>query len=122
MIVVVAVFAIRTATYLHSIVVKLYVSEYYPTAIRATAVGCGLGFAKFGAIGAIFVSEDLAVADGLKVFSCISAISFLTGFLVPVDTTYKEMTNEIVRTNRQHDSINKGERSKVYVLFNSEKK
>jgi len=115
-IIVTAVFLARCATCLHTISVKLYLSEYFPTAIRATAVGAGLGFGKFGAIAGTFVSEDLDIVTSSTVFTIVSAIGFFTSMLITEDTTYKVLTNDVDRTSsRLATSISK-QSNKEYVL------
>jgi len=122
-IIVIVVFMTRSATALHAISVKLYLSEYYPTAIRATAVGSGLFLCKFGAIGGTLVSEDLGVLAASIVFTCVAAMGFGTSLLIKEDTTFKILTNDVDRVPNDVRSVStsilsKGDRAS-YVLFST---
>jgi len=115
----IAVFLVRCATSLHSISVRLYLSEYYPTAIRATAVGAGLAFSRFGAIAGTFVSEDLDIVKSSTVFTMVSAIGFFTSLLITEDTTYKILTNDVDRTSSRLVSSISQQANKEYVLVSN---
>lgn len=118
-IIVIAVLLTRSATSLHGISVKLYLSEYYPTAIRATAVGSGLFLCKFGAIGGTLISEDLDVLTASIVFTIVSAMGFATSLLIREDTTFKILTNDVDRNDAQSPSVSilSREDRASYVLF-----
>lgn len=121
-IIVIVVFMTRSATALHAISVKLYLSEYYPTAIRATAVGTGLFLCKFGAIGGTLVSEDLDVLTATAVFTVVSAMGFATSLLIKEDTTFRVLTNKVdrldLRSCASTSILSKGDRAS-YVLFST---
>jgi len=121
-IIVILVLMTRSATSLHAISVQLYMSEYYPTAIRATAIGSGLFLCKFGAIGGTLVSEDLDILTAATVFTIVSAIGFSTSLLIKEDTTFKELTNEVdrfdVRSCASGSIFSKSNRMS-YVLFST---
>jgi len=121
-IIVIVVFLTRSASALHAISVKLYLSEYYPTAIRATAVGTGLFLCKFGAIGGTLVSEDLDVLTASIVFTIVAAMGFATSLLIKEDTTMKKLTNEVDRADAGSPataSILSREDRASYVLFST---
>lgn len=118
-VIVIAVFLVRCAASLHSITVRLYMCEYYPTAIRATAVGAGLGLSRLGAISGTFISEDLDIVPSSTVFTIVCAVGFFTSLLITEDTTYKVLQNDVDRTSsRLVTSINK-ERNKEYIIVNT---
>lgn len=119
-IIIISVFAVRGALLVHSITLTLYVSEYFPTAIRATAISCSQEFSKLGSILGTFLSEDLSVVNSTAVITILTAIGFFTSGMISRDTTYKELTNEVDRTGSQKaDYIIKGGNSKEYVLVSS---
>jgi len=110
------VFLARCASTLHAITVKLYLSEYYPTAIRATAIGAGIGFGKVGAMTGTFVSEDLHIVTSSTVFTIVSAVGLFTSLLITEDTTHRILTDDVDRTpSRLVSSISK-QSNKQYVL------
>jgi len=115
-VIVIAVFLARCSAALHSISVRLYLCEYYPTAIRATAVGAGLGLSRFGAIAGTFVSEDLEIVTSTTVFTIVSAIGYLTSLLITEDTTYRILTNDVDRTSSRLVSSISKQSNKEYVL------
>jgi len=121
-VIVIVVFLTRSASSLHAISVKLYLSEYYPTAIRATAVGSGLFLCKFGAIGGTLISEDLNVLTASIVFTLVSAMGFLTSLLIKEDTTFKVLTNDVdrvdVKSVASTSILSRGDRAS-YVLFST---
>jgi len=119
-IIILAVFSVRGALCVHSITLKLYLSEYYPTAIRATAVSCGLGFAKLGSIIGTFISEDFSLVTSTGVITTLTGIGFFTSLMISEDTTYRELTNDVDRTGcEKADYIIKGSNNKEYVMVSS---
>jgi len=118
-VIVIAVFLVRCAACLHSISVRLYLCEYYPTAIRVTAVGAGLGLSRLGAIAGTFVSEDLDIVTSSTVFTIVSAIGFFTSLLITEDTTYNVLKNDVDRTSSQLLTSIYEKMKKEYVLVSS---
>jgi len=92
---VVLVFAARGLSLAASMVIMTYYSVYYPTAIRATALGLAFGLSRFGAMGAMFIAEDMNVIIALIVLASVSIISCLLCFLLTDMTIQEDLSNEV---------------------------
>jgi hypothetical protein len=94
-------FAARCLTLSACIVAITYNTVFFPTAIRATAVGLNFAVSAWGVLLAMFIVEDLNVKAALLFLSISSLVScgislFLTGI-----TVEQCMTNYIDRSERQ---------------------
>jgi len=68
-------------------ILMIYMSEYYPTVIRSTAVGFGYSLSRIGGMITMFVAEDLEIAKAMFIYSVVSFISLLITIMLPQDTT-----------------------------------
>lgn len=96
---VITVFVVRLSVYVNSMTIYLYTTEYYPTAIRTTALGLGYAFSRLGAAGGTFLSEGISIVIGNIILSSVSAISCLSIFLIPEDTVGRALSNDVDRTS-----------------------
>ena len=72
----------------------VYILEYYPTTIRATALGFSITLARFAGISTSFISQDLSTSHSSIIFSICCAISTLSTFLLPIETLGRELTDD----------------------------
>jgi len=119
---VILVFFLRFSSYLNTIAVYLYFIEYYPTAIRATAIGLGYSMTRLSTSAAVFISEDIDISTAIILFGASSAIGCIISLFIVEDTTGKILTNFIDRSNsRKSDvfdsstAISRGNPRKKYV-------
>jgi len=98
MINVVLVFAARGLSLTGSMVILSHFSVYYPTAIRTIAVGIGLSIARLGAMGAIFISEDLEIETSLTILPIVSSVACGVSLFLKDIHMMKELTNNIDRS------------------------
>jgi len=121
---VILIFFARGTQILNFMSMKLFIIEYYPTAIRTTVFGFVYALTRFGGCTGMFIAEDLDIVTGLVIVSGISMLSVALVISIPEDTMNKEMTNSVdrvgarssSRSNSSTDSITKGKSSKEYVL------
>jgi putative MFS transporter len=112
----IVVFIVRLSVYLDLITIYLFASEYYPTAIRTTAVGFGFAMSRLGATVGTFVSEDTSVVLVNVILTLVAAVSCIFAFLIPEDTTGRILTNNVDRTYCETSmAITPGEFSTNYV-------
>lgn len=115
---VVLVFIARGLSLASSMVILVYYSTYYPTAIRVTAVGFGYGFSRVGAMGFMFIAEDLDIGSGLLILSIVSLLSCVPSLFLKNMTIKEELVNKVDRSECQNtgrNSINNRDSNK-YVL------
>jgi len=93
------VFIVRLSTTVNNITTILYFTEYYPTAIRSTALGTAYALSRFSSSAGTFISEDVDLVTGNFLYGAFSVIGFVCAFLVPEDTTGKILTNSVDRTD-----------------------
>jgi len=120
---VIVVFFVRFSSFLNTIAVYLYFIEYYPTAIRATAMGLGYSMTRLSTSGAVFISEDIPISKANILFGASSAIACIVSLFIPEDTTGKILTNSINRSNsrkldvERSTAISRGNTAKKYVTI-----
>jgi len=98
---VIVVFIVRLSSLVNSIAVIIYFTEYYPTAIRTTALGTAWAMSRFSVAACTFISEDVDIVTGNLLFCASSVIAFICTFFVPEDTTGKILTNNVDRADCQ---------------------
>merc|ERR1719320_1483555 len=76
---------------------NLYVLEYYPTAIRATALGLGYSLSRIGCSIGMYLSEDTNIVTEIHATILISILGCGIAYLLPEDTTGRVMVNDIDR-------------------------
>jgi len=109
------IFCARCACAVNQITIMLYYTEYYPTAIRATAFGLGYAISKFGSAGATYISEDLSIVAAATALAIFCAVSCVATLFITEETTYKKMTDIVDRTDYTNT---KGEKAtKQYGIF-----
>jgi len=120
---VIVVFIVRLSSFANAITIFLYFTEYYPTAIRTTALGLGYSMTRLTTGGAVFISEDIDIVTANLMFGGCSLIALVSTFLIPEDTTGKLLTNRVDRTDCQTkgaDALSKGKPVENYTTINSE--
>jgi len=95
---VVLVFAARGLSLTASMVILTHFSVYYPTAIRATAIGFALSISRLGAMGAIFISEDLEIETSLTILPIVSSVACVVSLFLKDISVKKELTNDVDRS------------------------
>jgi len=86
---VILVFLGRGLSWTSLMVISTYISVYYPTSIRATAVGLSVAAARLGAITAMFITEDMGIVNGAATLSIIAIVSCLLAMSLK-DITIKD--------------------------------
>ena len=72
----------------------VYILEYYPTTIRATALGFSITLARFAGISTSFITQDLSTSYSSIVFSACCLVAVICTFLLPVETLGRELTDD----------------------------
>lgn len=112
------IFLARCLCWTSDMVILTYISTYYPTAIRATALGVNLSFARVGMIATMFIAEDLSIPTGLTIMSAVSiSACFVSLFLTDI-TIKDELIDTVDRRSSRalKSAISKRESGKHYVL------
>jgi len=113
------IFAARGFSYNALLVQLTYFSVYYPTAIRATAVGLGFGITKFGSMLTIYITEDRKIPTGLAILTTISLLSFVLSYFIDDISINNKLTNFVDRSGSTRE-ISDGDSAKTekskYVL------
>jgi len=120
--IVIVVFIVRLLSWVCNMTAYLYFLEYYPTAIRTTALGLAFSMSRLTIGATVFLSEDVDIATGNILFGIFSMIA-LIGTLVLEDTTGKILENDVDRTDCRKPGTNvlvKGKPTQNYVTINSE--
>merc|ERR1712129_199242 len=64
----------------------IYFVEYYPTYIRATALGLAISIGRFAGIVTTFTAEAMSIALGLYLYGCAGLVAFIASVLLARDT------------------------------------
>eukprot|EP00485_Elphidium_margaritaceum_P002406 CAMPEP_0202688458 /NCGR_PEP_ID=MMETSP1385-20130828/3971_1 /ASSEMBLY_ACC=CAM_ASM_000861 /TAXON_ID=933848 /ORGANISM="Elphidium margaritaceum" /LENGTH=557 /DNA_ID=CAMNT_0049343445 /DNA_START=27 /DNA_END=1700 /DNA_ORIENTATION=- len=72
----------------------VYILEYYPTTIRATALGFCITLARFAGVGASFITQDLSAASASIIFSVCCAVSAVDAFLLKTETLGRALADD----------------------------
>jgi len=91
------VFISRCAVSTLFYVLYVYFSEYYPTVIRAVALGFGSSLTRFAGMITTFVAEDLSVATAMLAYTLVAFMSLVLALLLPQDTTGLIMKDQVDR-------------------------
>eukprot|EP01084_Bolivina_argentea_P155231 270526_1 len=83
---VVIVFTARMCSALSLMTIYIYFSEFYPTQIRSTALGFASSFGRTAGVITSFVSEDLSILIGMRLYGLAGFIGFILSMLLPMDT------------------------------------
>lgn len=77
----------------------VYFSEYYPTVIRTTALGCASSLGKIAGILTSFVSADLSINIGMGLYGTAGVIAFACSYALKSDTMGKKLSSNIEMVN-----------------------
>eukprot|EP01083_Nonionella_stella_P003175 9057_1 len=80
------VFVARMWINLGFIGLGIYFVEFYPTYIRATALGLAVSLGRFAGIITTFTAESMSITLGLYLYGCAGLIAFITSILIAIDT------------------------------------
>jgi len=72
----------------------VYILEYYPTTIRATALGFSVTLARFAGISTSFIVQDLSTSYSSIIFAVCCFIATIATFLLPTETLGRELTDD----------------------------
>merc|ERR1712154_559855 len=86
-------------------VIFIYFSEYYPTWIRASALGGAIALGRTAGIGTTFAAEDMTITLGMWLYGCTGIIAFMASLLLPMDTTNRAMTDTVQYTEIPTDEL-----------------
>merc|ERR1719204_1856347 len=115
------IFFARCSSLLNTNTVIVFLNEYYPTAVRATAYGFARAISRLGGIGATFIWLDLDIVSGLTVLVIFCALSFPSTMILK-DTTKKQISNAVDYGDSRKTGISsliKKQNKKKYVFFSS---
>lgn len=78
-------------------VLFVFYSEYYPTVVRAIALGAGSAVGRIGGLCTNYVAENtnISVEIALTIYATTAIIALVCSILLPIDTTGREMRNSI---------------------------
>jgi len=74
-------------------ILVVYILEYYPTTIRATALGFMITTARFAGISTSFIAQDLSTSMSSVIFAVCCVVSTGCSVLLPVETLGRELTD-----------------------------
>ena len=69
----------------------IYFVEYYPTYIRATALGLAISLGRFAGIVTTFTAESMSITLGLYLYGTSGLIAFIASILIARDTMNKRL-------------------------------
>lgn len=75
--------------------VYIYFTEYYPTAIRSTALGLGSSFGRIFGVMTSFVSEDMSIKHALLVYFITTILLYPLTRLLSKDTLGQDLPSTI---------------------------
>merc|ERR1712154_404774 len=78
-------------------VIFIYFSEYYPTWIRASALGGAIALGRTAGIGTTFAAEDMTITLGMWLYGIMGIVAFMASLLLPQDTTDQPMPDTVIR-------------------------
>eukprot|EP01083_Nonionella_stella_P069776 186212_1 len=96
------VFLARMWISLSYMVIFIYFSEYYPTWIRASALGGAVALGRTAGIGTTFAAEDMTITLGMWLYGCTGIVAFMSSLLLPIDTTDREMMDRYDDQDNTH--------------------
>lgn len=70
----------------------IYFVEFYPTYIRATALGMAISLGRFAGIITTFTAESMSITLGLYLYGCGGLVAFIASILIQYDTTKKSIS------------------------------
>eukprot|EP00485_Elphidium_margaritaceum_P006156 CAMPEP_0202705808 /NCGR_PEP_ID=MMETSP1385-20130828/18318_1 /ASSEMBLY_ACC=CAM_ASM_000861 /TAXON_ID=933848 /ORGANISM="Elphidium margaritaceum" /LENGTH=514 /DNA_ID=CAMNT_0049364133 /DNA_START=10 /DNA_END=1554 /DNA_ORIENTATION=+ len=74
----------------------IYFSEYYPTAIRATAIGGASSLDEISKIAANYLAEDVSdIGRGMIIFGCVGAVALVCSFALKVETLGRGLNDNV---------------------------
>mmetsp|Transcript_50501 Transcript_50501/g.80425 ORF Transcript_50501/g.80425 Transcript_50501/m.80425 type:complete len:551 (-) Transcript_50501:286-1938(-) len=74
----------------------IYFSEFYPTAIRATAIGGASSLDEVSKIAADYLAQDISnISQGMAIFGCVGLVSLLCAYLLPVETLGRQLEEDV---------------------------
>eukprot|EP01083_Nonionella_stella_P042745 115410_1 len=90
------VFSGRCAASLAFMTQFIYFSEFYPTAIRATAIGGASSLDEISKICADYLAQDISdITKAMMIFAAIGCISLTTSFLLPHETLGRQLNDDV---------------------------
>jgi len=93
---IILVFFARMWVSLAYMVIFIYFSEFYPTLIRATALGGAIALGRTAGISTTFAAEGMDITLGMWLYGCTGIVAFMASVLLPIDTTGRAMTDETI--------------------------
>ena len=87
-------------------VIFIYFSEFYPTWVRASALGGAIALGRTAGIGTTFAAEDMTITLGMWLYGCTGIIAFMSSLLLERDTTGDAM-DPSTTLNDNHNNINR---------------
>ena len=69
----------------------IYFVEYYPTYIRATALGFAISLGRFAGIITTFTAESISITLGMYLYGCAGMIAFIASIIIARDTVGRSL-------------------------------
>merc|ERR1719233_2517308 len=82
-------------------IVLTYFSTYYPTAIRATAVGLGLALGRVSSMVDMYIMEDLQTEIDLTILTIVSLVAYGISLGLKEISGKNKFTNDVDRSTRE---------------------
>merc|ERR1719283_472794 len=103
------VFVGRMLSSLAFMTLFIYFSEFYPTAIRATAIGGASSLDEISKIASDYLAEDIeTITMGMALFGLIGLISMCTAWALPIETLGRQLEDEVEHTSQTKEERPKG--------------
>lgn len=101
------VFTARMSISLSFMALFVYFSEYYPTVIRSTALGCASACGRFAGILTSFIAQDLSIPSALFIYGIGGIVAFVCSGQLRQDTLGKDMATTVApqRSNQKYRHI-----------------
>ena len=89
------VFLARMSISLSFMAIYIYFSEYYPTVIRSTALGCASALGRFAGIATSYISQDLSIKMGMMLYGLSGIVASVSINSLPQDTLGKDLATSV---------------------------
>lgn len=91
----IGVYLARMSISLSFMAIFIYFSEFYPTVMRATALGFASALGRFAGISTSYISQDLSIKMGMMLYGLSGIIATICMFFIKHDTLGQQLKTSI---------------------------
>merc|ERR1712013_47064 len=89
----------RMSISLSFMAIYIYFSEFFPTVIRSTAIGCASACGRFAGILTSFIAQDLSIRAGMAIYGVSGVVAYVCTSMLQQDTLGKDLATSIQPQN-----------------------